>query len=56
MVKKIFVNPKVLKILKQNIEPSAWNFEIVIVKPLETGDFGQTLNKDYGGIVGIKYY
>lgn len=56
MVKKIFVNPKVLKILKQNIEPSALNFEIVIVKPLESGDFGQTLNKDYGGIVGIKYY
>ena len=56
MVKKIFVNPKILKILKDKVDDSILNFEINVIKSLETGDYGQVLNKDYGGIVGIKYY
>ena len=56
MVKKIFVNPKVLKMLKEKVDNSILNFEINVIKSLETGDYGQVLNKDYGGIVGIKYY
>ena len=56
MVKKIFVNPKILKMLKDKVDNSILNFEINVIKSLETGDLGQILNKDYGGIVGIKYY
>ena len=56
MVKKIFINPKMFKILKENADPSTLNFDIIIVKSIETGDYGQVLNKNYGGIVGIKYY
>jgi hypothetical protein len=56
MVKKIFVNPKILKLLKEKVDASTLNFEINVIRSLESGDYGQTLNKDYGGIVGIKYY
>lgn len=56
MVKKIFVNPKILKMLKDKVDNSALNFEINVIKSLEPGDYGQLLNKDFGGIVGIKYY
>ena len=56
MIKKLFINPKLLKILKEKAEPSVLNFEIVVVQSIKSGDLGQTLNKDYGGMVGIKYY
>ena len=56
MVKKIFVNPKILKMLKDKVDKSALNFEINLIKSLETGDYGQLLNKEFDGIVGIKYY
>jgi len=56
MIKKLFINPKMLKSLKENADASILNFEIVIVQSIKTGDYGQTLNKDYGGMVGIKYY
>ncbi len=56
MVKKLFINPKMLEILKQNVDSSTLNFEIVTIKSVESGDYGQKLNKDYGGMVAIKYY
>lgn len=56
MVKKLFVNPKIYSTLKENVDSSTLNFEVVIVQPLEPGDYGQVLNKDYGGIVALKYY
>jgi hypothetical protein len=56
LVKKIFVNPRMLKILREKVDNSILNFKIVVVKTLTSGDYGQTLNKDYGGIVAIKYY
>lgn len=56
MVKKLFVNPKIYNNLKENVDSSTLNFEVIIVQPLEPGDYGQTLNKDYGGIVALKYY
>ena len=56
MLKKIFVNPKILKLLKEKVDASTLNFEINVIKSLENGDYGQTLNKDFGGIVGIKYF
>lgn len=56
MIKKLFINPKMLKILKEKAEPSLLNFEINIVKSIESGDHGYTLNKNYDGMVGLKYY
>ena len=56
MVKKLFINPKLYNILLEKLDNSVLNFEILIVKPNEPGDYGQILNRDYGGIVAIKYY
>tara|TARA_B100002019_G_scaffold262203_1_gene249483 strand:- start:31 stop:963 length:933 start_codon:yes stop_codon:yes gene_type:complete len=56
MVKKLFINPKLYNILLDNVEDSVLNFDIIIVQPNQPGDYGQQLNKDYGGIVAIKYY
>ena len=56
MIKKLFINPKLLKILKEKADASILNFEIIVVQSIKTGDYGQILNKDYGGMVGIKYY
>ena len=55
-IKKLFINPKLLKILKEKADPSMLNFEIVMIKSQKKGDLGTILNKDYGGMVGIKYY
>ena len=56
LIKKLFINPKLYKVLKEHADSSTLNFEIVIVQSLKTGDFGQVLNKNYNGMVGIKYY
>ena len=56
MVKKLFINPKLYNILLEKLDNSVLNFEILIVKPNEPGDYGQILNRDYSGIVAIKYY
>ena len=56
LIKKLFINPKLYKNLKDNADSSTLNFEIIIVQSLKSGDLGQTLNKNYNGMVGIKYY
>ena len=56
MIKKLFVNQKLLKKLKENIEKYLLNFEIIEIISLETGDIGQEFNKNYGGIIGVKYF
>ena len=56
MIKKLFINPKMLKILKEKADASILNFVIIVVQSIKHGDYGQRLNKDYGGMVGIKYY
>lgn len=56
LIKKLFINPKLYKILKNNADSSTLNFEIIIVQSLKSGDFGHDLNKNYNGMVGIKYY
>jgi hypothetical protein len=56
MVKKLFINTKLLAMLKNKADNSFLNFTIVELKSLETGDPGYVLNKDYGGMVAIKYY
>lgn len=56
MIKKLFINQKLFSSLKEKADSSLLNFEIIIVKSLKNGDIGQTLNKDYNGMVGIKYY
>ena len=46
----------VAQTLKSVVGQTYQNFEIIVVQSIKTGDYGQILNKDYGGMVGIKYY
>lgn len=56
MVKKLFINSKLLSLLKNKADKSVLNFTIIEIKSLETGDPGYILNKNYEGMVAIKYY
>lgn len=56
MIKKLFINPKLFKQINDNSSDLISNVDITIVQPMETGDIGQTLNKNYGGVVALKYY
>lgn len=58
MIKTLFINPKLMNKFKKNSELLNLlnNVNVIIVQPKEAGDYGQILNKNYGGIVGEKYY
>lgn len=60
MVKHLFINPKLFTNFKNSDDSSIRelisNIKITIVQPIETGDLGFTLNKNYGGTVALKYY
>lgn len=56
MIKYLFITPKLHNLLKNNIDTSLINFDIFEVKKIECGDYGHILIRDYGGMVGIKYY
>ena len=56
MVKKLFINSKLLATLRNKADSSLLNFNIVEIKSLETGDPGYILNKDYSGMIAVRYY
>lgn len=56
MIKYLFITPKLYNKLSNSIDNSFLNFTIYQVSKIEPGDYGEQLIKDYGGIVGIKYY
>ena len=56
MIKILFITPKLYNKIVDNIDPSLLNFTIYKIKKIDHGDYGHILIKDYGGMVGIKYY
>jgi len=56
MVKKLFINSKLLSVLRSKADNSLLNFTIVEIKSLQPGDPGNILNKDYFGMVAVRYY
>ena len=58
MVKQLFINPKLLSKFKESDESRELinNIDVIIIQPLEPGDYGQILNKNYSGTVALKYY
>lgn len=55
-IKKLFITQKLLDKLKSKIDNSLLNFEIIIVDRLKSGDIGDEFIRNYGGLIGIKYY
>tara|TARA_B100002019_G_scaffold229142_1_gene202515 strand:+ start:91 stop:1068 length:978 start_codon:yes stop_codon:yes gene_type:complete len=58
MVKHLFINPKLYSNFTSSEDSKQLisNIQVTIVQPLEAGDIGTTLNKNYGGTVALKYY
>jgi hypothetical protein len=58
MIKTLFINPKLYNgfISKDEYRDLISSVEVVVVQPKKAGDYGQQLNKNFGGIVGLKYY
>lgn len=58
MVKHLFINPKLFKNFNNSDESKQLisNIKVTIVQPIETGDCGTMLNKNYGGAIALKYY
>lgn len=55
-VKKLFITSKLYNNMMVHIDKSLLNFEIVILEKNSEGDFTDILIKNFGGLVGIKYF
>lgn len=55
-VKTVFCTKKKFKKLKETFSPDLLNFEMVIVKSMDTGDPADQLKRDFMGVIGIAYY
>ena len=56
LVKKLFVTSDIFAKYKINIPTECFNFEICIVDKNTTGDYGDTLIKNFDGVIAVKYY
>ncbi len=55
-VKKLFITSKLYNIMLEHIDQTLLNFEIIILEKNSDGDYTDILIKNFGGLVGIKYY
>jgi hypothetical protein len=55
-VKKLFITNKLYNNMVERIDQSLLNFPIVILEKNSDGDHADILIKNFGGLVGIKYY
>ena len=55
-LKELYIDKIKLIKLKSIIDESLLNFKIIEINSLENGDLGEQFNKDYNGIMGIRYY
>ena len=55
-IKELYTTSDIIKELKNNIDKDCFNFNIVVVDKLESGDMGDQLKTKYGGAFGISYY
>ena len=56
MIKKLFIDKKLLNIFYNHIDKSLINFELNIVEYSENLDPIKKLINDFGGIIGETYY
>ncbi len=55
-VKKLFVIPDIYAKYKANLPGECFNFEVCVVDTVSPGDYGDTLIRNFEGVVAIKYY
>lgn len=55
-VKKLFVTPDIYAKYKANIPGECFNFEVYVVDTVTHGDYGDTLIKNFEGVVAVKYF
>ena len=56
LVKTVYCTTKMMEKLHKVFAPEYLNFEIILVKSLIDGDNASTLELNYKGIIGVKYY
>ena len=55
-VKELYIEDRKLEKLKEFVDESFFNFKIIVIKSLESGDSADKFIKNYNGIMGIKYF
>ena len=55
-IKELYIEDRKLEKLKEFIDESYFNFKIISIRSLESGDLAESFIKNYNGIMGIKYY
>jgi len=55
-VKKLFVTSDIFAKYKINIPAECFNFDVIIVDKNTSGDYGDTLIKNFDGVIAVKYY
>ena len=55
-VKELYIEDRKLEKLKEFVDESFFNFKIITIKSLESGDSADQFIKNYNGIMGIKYF
>jgi hypothetical protein len=55
-VKELYIEERKLEKLKEFVDESFFNFKIIVIKSLESGDSADNFIKNYNGIMGIKYF
>ncbi len=55
-VKKLFVTSDIFEKYKINIPSECFNFEVCVVDKITPGDYGDTLIKNFDGVIAVKYY
>ena len=56
LVKKLYVTSDIFAKYKINIPIECFNFEVCIVDKNTSGDYGDTLIKNFDGVIAVKYY
>jgi hypothetical protein len=56
MIKELFITEEKITNLRKKIDKDCFNFTIYLINSIEKGDIGDQFIKDYGGVLGVKYY
>ena len=55
-LKELYIEERKLEKLKQFVDDSYFNFNIIPIQVINSGDIADKFIKDYNGLMGIKYY
>jgi len=56
LLKELYIEERKIKIVKELLSEEYFNFKIIPIRSLESGDIGERFIRDYHGLMGIKYY